>query len=199
MSVSNISSTTVGWVAIITGSSTIMAVIFLALMYSVKRYFGFVNDIFNSLIGISSAVLAGMLYAQFHMQAPSLNQILVAVAVIGAVFTIVGTILSVARFTDFVMAGWFTGIGNALIGLWLVNFCYSMLNTGVLPHNLLVFGILTGAFMAVGLIGILGVVAKIDKMESIPWYLKVAFLSYLGTYLLYPIWAIWLGRHLLLT
>jgi hypothetical protein len=31
-----------------------------------------------------------------------------------------------------------------------------------------------------------------------PWYLYVAFLGWLGTYIMYPVWTIWLGRNLLL-
>lgn len=198
MTTSSISSSTIGWVAISTGASAILAVIFLALMYTVKQSLGFVNDIFNSLIGILSAILAFILYAEFHAKSPVLSQITLGLAVIGAIATIVGTILSVARVADFVMAGWYTGIGNALVGLWLISFCLNVLGSDSIPHNLAVFGVVAGAFMLLGLIGILGIVTKIDKMESMPKYLYIAFFCYLGTYILYPIWAILLGRYFLL-
>lgn len=197
MTISNISSATIGWMAIITSASALLAVIFLGLMYTVKRSLGFVNDIFNSLIGIFSAVMAFMLYAEFHAKSPVLSQITMGLVVIGAIATIVGTILSVARLQDFVMAGWYTGIGNALVGLWLISFCLIMLGGNVIPHNLAVFGVVVGALMVLGLIGILGIIAKIDKMESMPKYLYIAFFCYLGTYILYPIWAIMLGRYYL--
>jgi len=45
--------------------------------------------------------------------------------------------------------------------------------------------------------GIRGIIAGIDSMDM-PWYLYIAFFGYLGTYILYPIWTIWLGRNLLL-
>jgi hypothetical protein len=197
MTTSGISFTIIGWVAVITGSSAILALIFLALMYAVKQSLGFVNDIFNSLIGIFSAILAFMLYQEIHATSPILGQITLGFVVIGAIATIVGTVLSVARITDFVMAGWYTGIGNALIGLWLLYFSFTMLGIYVLPHGLSLFGIVAGAFMVFGVIGILGIVAKIDKMESMPKYLYIAFFCYLGTYILYPIWAILLGRFFL--
>ena len=198
MTTSNFSSTTIGWVAIVTGVSAILAVIFLALMATVNMSFGKVNDVFNAVIGISSAVLAIMLYAEHHSKAPLMSQIALALAVVGAIFTIVGSVLIIYGFTDFVLAGWYTGVGYALIGLWLVGFCYSMVRGDALPHNLVIFGIIVGAFMAVGLIGVLGIFTGIDSMESMPWYLYIAFFGYLGIYILYPFWTLWLGRTFLL-
>jgi len=198
MTISNFSTPTIGWVAIVTGASAILAVIFLALMATVNMSFGKVNDVFNAIIGISSAVLAWMLYAEHHAKSPLISQIALALAVIGAIFTIVGSVLIIYGFTDFVLAGWYSGVGYALIGLWLVAFCYSMQRGDALPHNLIIFGLVVGAFMAVGLIGIPGIFTGIDSMESMPWYLYIAFFGWLGTYILYPIWMIWLGRNLLL-
>jgi hypothetical protein len=198
MTTSNLSNPAIGWVAIVTGVSALLAVIFLTLMATVNMSFGKVNDVFNAIIGISSAVLAGMLYAEQHTKSPLMSQIALALAVVGAMFTIVGSVLIIYGFTDFVLAGWYTGIGNALIGLWLVAFCYSLRGGDALPHDLIIFGLVAGAFMAVGLIGIPGIFAGIDSMESMPWYLYIAFFGYLGTYILYPIWTIWLGRNLLL-
>ena len=197
MTTSNFSTPTIGWVAIATGIAAILAVTFLTLMYTVDMSFGKVNDIFNSIIGISSVVLASMLYAEHHSKSPLMSQIALVLAVVGAIFTIIGSVLIIYGFTDFVLAGWYTGIGNALIGLWLAAFCYSMLSGDTLPHNLVTFGIVAGLFMAIGLIGISGIFAGIDSMDM-PWYLYIAFFGYLGTYILYPIWTIWLGRNLLL-
>jgi hypothetical protein len=198
MKTSNFSTATTGWIAIATGVSAILAIIFLTLMYTVNRSFGRVNDVFNSIIGISSVVLAGMLYAEYHARSPLMNQIALALAMVGAIFTIIGSILIIFGFTDFVLAGWYSGIGYALIGLWLAAFCYSLVRSDALPHNLVIFGIVVGAFMAIGLFGIPGIFAGIDSMESMPWYLYGAFFGWLGTYILYPIWTIWLGRVLLL-
>jgi hypothetical protein len=198
MTTNNFSTATIGWVAIVTGVSAILAVIFLTLMATVNMSFGKVNDVFNGIIGISSAILAWMLYAEQHAKSPMTSQIALALAVVGAIFTIVGSVLIIHGFTDFVLAGWYTGVGNALIGLWLLVFCSSMQGADALPHNLILFGLVAGVFMAIGLIGIPGIFAGIDSMESMPWYLYIAFFGYLGTYILYPIWTIWLGRYLLL-
>jgi len=197
MTINNFSTTTTGWIAIATGISAILAVILLALMYTVNPSFGRINDIFNSLIGILSVILAWMLYAEHHVKSPLMSQIALALAVVGAIFTIIGSILIIFGFTDFVLAGWYSGIGYALIGIWLAAFCYAFLSGDALPHNLVIFGIIAGAFMAFGLFGIPGIFAGIDSMESMPGFLYVAFFGWLGTYILYPIWTIWLGIILL--
>ncbi len=198
MTTNTFSPSAVGWMAIATGVAAILAVIFLTLMAAVNPSFGKVNDVFNGIIGVSSAVLAWMLFAEHHAKSPLMSQIALALAVLGAIFTIVGSVLIIYGFTDFVLAGWYSGIGYALIGLWLAAFCYSLLRGDALPHNLVIFGIIVGAFMAVGLLGIPGIIAGIDSMESMPWYLYIAFFGWLGTYILYPILTIWLGRILLL-
>lgn len=198
MTTNTFSSSTVGWVAIATGIAVILAVIFLILMYTVNGRFGTVNDVLNALIGILSVVLAWMLYADYHARSPLMSQIGLVLVVVGAIFTIVGSVLIIFEFTGFVLAGWYTGVGNALIGLWLATFCYSMLSgSDMLPHNLVIFGIVVGAFMAMGFLGIPGILAHVDTMESLQWYLSVGYLGFFGTYILYPIWTIWLGRILL--
>ncbi len=198
MTTSVFSTATIGWMAIATGVSAILALIFLILMYTVKRWFGRVNDYLNIFIGVSSLILAWMLFAEHHSRSPLVSHIALAIALIGTVFAIIGSILAISGRTDYVLAGWYSGIGNALIGLWLAAFCYSLLHVEVIPGSLVIFGIIAGAIMAIGLFGIPGIISKIDSMESLPWYLYVAFFGWLGTYILYPIWTIWLGRNLLL-
>jgi hypothetical protein len=198
MLTSNLSPIT-GWVAIATGVSVILAATSITLMVAVNMVFGPVNDVFNSIIGISSAVLAWMLFAAHHARLPLMSQLALGLAIVGAIFTVIGSILVIYQFTGFVLAAWYTGVGNALIGLWLMAFCYSMQRGNALPHNLLMLGLVLGAFMVLGLVGIPGIFARIDRMEAMPSFLYVAYLAYLGTYVLYPIWAIWLGRTLLLS
>jgi hypothetical protein len=197
MTTSNFSTTTTGWIAIATGVSAILAVLLLILMFTVNTSFGKINDVFNSVIGILSAILAWMLYAEHHVKSPLISQIALALAVVGAILTIVGSVLIIFGFTGFVLAGWYSGFGNALIGTWLALFCYSLLRGDLLPHNLIIFGMIAGGVMGFGLLGMPGIFTGSDSMESLPRYLHLAFFGWLGTYILYPIWTIWLGRHLL--
>lgn len=197
MNTNNFSLSTIGWAAIATGVVTILAVIFLILMATVNMSFGKVNDIFNSLIGVSSLILAWMLYGEHHAKSPWMSQIALLLALVGMILTVIGSVLVIYGYTGFVLSGFYTGVGNALIGLWLGAFCYSMQRSDVFPNSLITFGIVVCAFLALGLFGIQGIFASIDTMESLPWYLYLGFFGYLGTYILYPIWTIWLGRILL--
>jgi hypothetical protein len=167
-------------------------------MATVNQSFGVVNDVFNSIIGISSVILAWMLFAEHHAKAPFLSQVAIVLALVGAIFTVVGSVLVILKFTGFVLAGWYTGVGNALIGLWLVAFCFSIQNGIGFSNNLITFGLVVGLVMAMGLLGIFGIFAGIDSMESLPWYLNIGYLGFFGTYILYPIWTIILGRNLLI-
>lgn len=198
MAISRFSTASIGWLAIVTGVSVILAVILLILMYTVNMSFGKVNDVFNSIIGISSMFLAWMLYAEHRSRSPLMSQIALAFAMVGAIFTIIGSVLIIFDFTGFLLAGWYSGIGFALIGAWLAAFCYSLLRGGMLPQGLIIFGVLAGTCMAIGLLGIPGTFAGIDSMASMPWYLSIALFGWLGTYIFYPIWTIWVGRDLLL-
>lgn len=197
MTAGSFSSTTIGWTATITGAASILALILLILFYTVGQPFGTLNDIFNGIAGIMSGILAWMLYAEYHSRSPFLSQLALIFAWVGAVVVVIGSVLVIFQITGWVLAGLYTGAGNALIGLWLVGFSYSMQRSISLPHNLVIFGLVVGALMAVGLIVIPGIFAGIDTLESTPWYLKVAYASALGTIILYPIWTIWLGRILL--
>lgn len=111
MTTSSFLTPTTGWVAIVTGVSAILAVIFLTLMATVDMSFGKVNDVFNAIIGISSAVLAWMLYAGQPAKSPLMSQIAPALAVVGVIFTIIGSGLIIYGLTNFVLAGWYTGSG----------------------------------------------------------------------------------------
>ena len=197
MTTNNFSTSTIGVVALGTGIFVILAVLCLVLMFAVSISFGAVNDVLNAIFGISSAVLGWMLYAEQRVKPPLIRQIALALAILGALVSIVDSVLILFGFTGFFLAGLYSGLGNVLIGLWLVAFCYSMQGNEALNHSLILFGFVVGACMAFGLIGIPGILAGVDSMAFMPRYLYVALFGWLGTYILYPIWTIWLGRNLL--
>lgn len=197
MTTRTFSTSTIGWVALGTGIAVILAVLTLILMYTVSMSFGAVNDVLNGIFGVFSAVLAWMLSAKPRAKSPLLSHIALALAFIGAIVSIIGSVLILYGFTGFFLAGLYSALANALIGVWLLAFCYSMQRSPALPQRLISFGFVVGACMALGLIGIPGIVARIDSMDSMPGYLYVALFGWLGTYVLYPLWTIWLGRSLL--
>jgi hypothetical protein len=197
MAAENFTSGTVGWMAISTGIAGILALVFILLFYAFGQPFGTLNDIFNGLLAIASGALACGLYAEYHAKSPLASQIALVLALVGVVIAVIGSVLVIFKFTGWVLAGFYTGVGDALIGLWLAMFCYAMLRHNTLSHNLVLFGLVVGVLMAFGLISILGIISRIDSMDSMPWYLNIGYVGFLGTYVLYPIWTIWLGRMLL--
>jgi hypothetical protein len=126
MTTSNFSSSVVGWMAIAMGIAVILAVIFIILFFSVGQSFGTLNDIFNGVAGILSGMLAWMSYTEHHSKSPLLSQFALILALVGAVVVVIGSVLVVSEITGWVLAGWYTTTGNALIGLWLVAFSYSL-------------------------------------------------------------------------
>ena len=192
-----INSSTIGWIALGTGITIIIAVLSLILMFTVGMFFGAVNDVFNGVFGMSSAVLAWLLYAEHRAQSPLISRMALTLALVGAIVSMIGSVLILFDFTGFLLAGLYSCLGNAFIGVWLVALCYTMQRSDRFPHSLISFGLVAGSVMALGLIGITGILARIDDLAFLPWYLYLALFGWLGTYILYPIWTIWLGKYLL--
>ena len=188
---------TTGIVAVATGIVVILAIVLVVLFFARGGPFGTFNDICNGLAGVLSGLLAWLLFMQFPARSPSAGLLAFALAVVGAGLVVVGTDLVIFRITGWVLAGWYTAAGNALIGVWLALFCYSRQSSTTLPVGLGTFGLITGLLMAAGLFAIPGIIARIDSMASLPWFLIVSYLGFLGAYILFPVWAIWLGRTLL--
>ncbi|TDO55426.1 hypothetical protein EV651_114122 [Kribbella sp. VKM Ac-2571] len=146
--------------------------------YAVGGPFGFIKDLGNAAFGVLSLALAWLL------QPPAYRLLLLGVAAVGAALTVVGTVLVVADMTGFYLAGLWSSFGFALIGLWLL---------AVSPHGptgLRRSGVVTGAVMLLGLVGVPGILIGLDDMDNAPAWTFVAGLSWAGTYLLFPVWSL---------
>jgi hypothetical protein len=159
--------------------------------YAAGEPFGIINDIGNALLGVLSAALAWLLRTTTSLgtSSPTRRSILFGVAVVGAVLTVVGTVLVVADITGFYLAGLWSSFGFALIGVWLV--AISRLGLPRLPRAALVAGLV----MLLGLVGVPGIVMGLDDMDNAPAWTFVAGLSWAGTYLLFPVWSLRLARQ----
>jgi hypothetical protein len=197
MTESTVSSATTGWIAVAAGIACVLAVILIVLFFTLGEPFGTLNDLTNGLAGILCGLLAWVLYTHFPSKSPLLSQLSVVLAVIGALIAVAGTVLVVFNITGWVLAGFYTAVGNALIGIWLAAFGYAVQRTVSLPGQLFTFGTIAGLLMAVGIVAVAGIIARVDSMESLPWYLNLGYLGFFGTYILFPVWAIWLGHSLL--
>lgn len=152
----------------------------LILLYAGAAPFGLLNDLGNALFGLLSFALAWRL---------GRRRLLLGVVAVGAVLTVVGTVLVVSDMTGFYLAGLWSGFGFGLIGIWLVA------TSRLLRGRLRRAGVIAGAVMMLGLVGVPGILLGIDDMNTAPAWTFVAGLSWAGTYLLFPAWSLRLARQ----
>lgn len=148
----------------------------LLIFYATGEPFGTLNDIGNAALGLLSLTLAWLL--------PT-SRVLVGVAAVGAVLTVVGTVLVMTGITGYYLAGLWSSAGFALIGAWLVGSVRRAGRTGMVA----------GVVMLLGLVGVPGIFLGIDDLETAPWWTFVAGFSWAGTYLLFPAWSLRLARQ----
>lgn len=198
MTTGNFSVFTMGWTALATGAMGLLALAFIILFFTIGQPFGTLNDICICFTAILSLILAWMLYPRYHGNSPLLSQVELVFALVGAIVVSAGSMLVISGITGWYLAGLYMAAGNAFLGLWLLGLNYSAQQTHSLSQGLVVFGIVVGSIMALGLLAVPGIVRGIDSWSSAPWYVNyVGQAGALGWLVLYPIWCIWLGRILL--
>lgn len=198
--ISNIfSSGTIGWFAVATGISGLFAFIFIVLFFTVGQPYGTINDYFIGLTAIMSGILAWMLYSWHHTQAPLLSQFALGLALVGAAIVVIGVVLTLSGRTGFYMSGQLMAVGNALIGLWLIAISYSALSADIFPRALVIFGLISGVILALGLAAVPGIFQGLDtKSYAITATNAIWGTGTLGYFLLLPIWSILAGKIVLL-
>lgn len=179
-----------GRLALAIGITAAGSAVCLATYFAVQGPFGTINDIGNAAAGVLSAALAWRLRRQIRGRAAD---VAVGAAILGAGLTVAGSALVVSGATGFFLAGLVSSVGFAGIGVWLV-----ILNgSGALPpwpRRLRSLGIAAGALMAIGIAAAPGVVLGLDDMAAAPPWAWVGLVGWLGIFVVYPAWAIWLAR-----
>lgn len=158
--------------------------------YVVKGPLGTLNDIGNATTGVLSAVLAWRLRRMVPGRA---GDVVLGASLAGAALTVLGSTLVVSGTTGFFFAGLVSGLGFAGIGAWLVALNRSAA-AAAWPRRLQSLGVLTGVLMAFGVALVPGILLRLDDMETAPAWVWIGFLGWFGTFLVYPVWAIWMGR-----
>jgi hypothetical protein len=152
-------------------------------------FFGPLNDIFGSLEAILSAVLATILIFSQSKRWIGLNLIGAIISWIGSFIVTLeslmagniipkntATILRIEHSFPPLLTTHNQDFGFSLIGVWLIIVIVQAAQTKSWPNHLIGLGLFAGILLMIGLAGSNGA---------------------LGFVFIYPVWCIWLGRHIL--
>ena len=178
-----------GRLAIAAGVVAAASAASLATFFAVQGPFGTINDIGNAATGILGACLAWRLRDRLTGRA---RDVAVAAAVAGASITVVGSALVVSRTTGFFLAGLVSSVGFAGIGAWLLALDRSA-GAAEWPRRLRSVGGIAGGLMVLGVLTAPGIALGLDDMATAPSWVWIGQLGWLGTFVVFPVWAIWLG------
>jgi hypothetical protein len=162
----------------------------LATFFAAGGPFGTLNDIGNATTGVLSAAVAWRMRSRIPGR---LRGVGVGAALAGAAVTVIGSALVVSGTTGFFLAGLVSSLGFAGIGAWLVALSRNVPQESAWPARLRSLGVLGGSLMALGVVGVPGIVLRIDDMATAPGWVFIALLGWLGIYVVYPAWALWAG------
>jgi hypothetical protein len=176
-----------GHVAVAAGAVTAASAASLTVYFVLDGPFGTINDYGNGLAGALTALLAWTLRPRVATASGA--------AILGAALTITGSALVISEATGYFFAGLVSSVGFGLIGLWLIALNRALLrNDAQVPRRLTTFGLVAGAVMTLGLASAPGIVLALDDSNTAPAWIWIGSLNWLGTYALFPIWSIRLGR-----
>jgi hypothetical protein len=153
--------------------------------------FGTLNDIANGVVGGLSTVLALVTYARTE---PDRLRVAPAASIVGGAIMIIGSVLVIFDVTGWYLAGLVSSLGGAFIGLWLVIVDRWRGGLLQLPAHTRLLGRAAGIVMLFGFLAVPGILTGVDDWDASPWYVTASQVSWLGTYLLFPIWCVLLSR-----
>ena len=169
----------------VVGVLVVLAVVALLLFFTVGGPFGTVNDVLNAAVGAASATLTGLTTRGARHPLDVAGAL---VGVLGGVVFSYGAWLVLSDTTGFFLAGLVSGVGAGLVGVWLL-----VVNRPAPTHRrdpATRLGLVTGAVMTLGLLGVPGWISGVDDWAAAPWFVGVAMLGWLGIYVLYPTWCL---------
>jgi len=184
-----------GLLALAAGCVGIGAWVSLIVFFVVGAPFGLINDVGNAALAVLAGVIAVGSLRSSENRSTTLR-IATTLAILGMIVAVVGSVLVIFDITGYFLAGLVSAAGFALIGSWLVAVNRSRTGSPVqrLSPRQARLGIVAGAVMAIGFVNVPGILMGIDDMDAAPRWLLAAGICWMGTYLLMPIWSIWLSR-----
>jgi hypothetical protein len=181
------SSTNPGWVAILSAVATV-AMLVTAILTSRLN----LGNTFRVLVIALMALIilvALTLHLRLRSLAPTLSLAAMAMAILGAVLTAVAHVLQMAGgLSDVQFNTVGEAIGPAAIGVWLLLANYVAVQRRALPRGLAWVGLISGAGYLAS-----GVGALIRGPESAGTQNPLSSIGPLGIFVVYPVWAVWLG------
>jgi|GEM_PF-708622 len=183
---------TVSRLALATAVVTLLGVLSLIIFFALGGPFGLINDVANGLIGLLSLALA---WLWVRNRRSGLSTLAIAAAALGAIVMILGSFLVIFNITGWYLAGLVSTVGSSFIGIWLLIANRLHRRAPELPRGLIMLGITAAIFMIIGWLATAGVIARIDDSQLAPWYVNAGLANWMGTYLLYPVWCLWLSRR----
>ena len=176
-----------GWAAVLSAVATV-AMLITAILSSRLQ----LGDTFSVIVLALMALLilvALALHLRLRSQAPTLSLAALAAATAGALLIAAAHVLQLAGTlseAQFNTLG--EGIGPAAIGIWLLLANYVALQGRAFPRGLVWIGLISGAGYLAS-----GVGALIRGPESLGTQNLLSSIGPLGIFLVYPVWAVWLG------
>jgi uncharacterized membrane protein (GlpM family) len=174
-------------VAIVHGIVGLFTCLSLIVFYVVEGPFGAINDVGNAVLGLLSAGLAWLAGGQGM-------RTFIVIAAVGAAITVVGSYLVLTDTTGYFLAGLVSSTGFALIGVWL--FALNRSTSAEPWSRIRRAGLVAGAVMLLGFVNAPGIAMGLDDMATAPAWTYLGGFSWAGTYLLFPVWSLRLGRAL---
>jgi hypothetical protein len=162
----------------------------LATYFTVGGPFGTINDIGNAATGVLSGWLAWRLHREPALRT---GNVFLGSALAGAALTVAGSALVVSGTTGWLYAGLVSSVGFAGIGAWLVATSRRSSQSGAWPRNLARHALVAGGLLITGVLSLPGIPLRLDDPATAPWWIWLGFVSWLGTYVVYPAWAIRMG------
>lgn len=183
-----------GQVAMSVFITAAISVATLILLYSGFPIFGPINDFTNAI----NAGLSAWLVVQFHglvrYRDPGLARVALVLAWVGCSAIIINSVLVGLGQMHWTTGAMYTGIGNALLGLWLVAVQRPISRWRLQSRTMMRVGYVAGAAMALGLLA--GPALAANRLMDNPLLLVAGVGAFVG-WLAYPVWSLKLGRRML--
>lgn len=143
--------------------------------------------------------IALALHQRVHPRAANASRVATLIGIVGMSVLLAFSVLILLRVMTEPQSGMQTALAFGAIGVWLVTANY-FARENTLPARLAWLGIFIGAAYVLFAIvfwisGAVNVESASELQRNIPFLAGYAALS-LSSFILYPVWAIWLGRVL---